>query len=245
MNTKSSLVKNIASFTPWISPIPSAYFVGISVYTHLQVPIIIAVVISIIIEFIGITSVYIYLWLMEWNLHKRKTDPSAPSAISLFFCGVYLLTTIALSVLLDIYPDNARFAIGIFPILGLIGAFNVSLISFQMRREEMAKFDRESARLNRQQNGQIFSNTEQYFPKLNAPSFQPLLDIANASRQQKRILNKQRIIEILQRKPTSGVTEISKVIGHSRTVVYTYLNELINEGKVQRSDNGFTISNSS
>jgi hypothetical protein len=243
MNRQLSFVRSISYITPWIAPIPNAYFVARSVLVHLEVPIIIAITVGFIIEIIGITSVHTYLWMVDWNTRKRRSDPAAPANIALAFCFLYLLTTLLLSVLLDIYPAFAHYSIGIFPFLGLTGAFNLSLISLQIEREKSTMVGKENLKIERQKLHGISGIPEQDFPKFDTTSYQPLLEIANASRHEKRTMNKQKVIEILRRKPTAGVTEVSKIVGHSRTSIYTYLDELIKEGLVQKTDNGFTVLN--
>jgi hypothetical protein len=244
MNRKgSSIVRIISNVTPWLSPIPSGYFVARSVYNHLSVPILVAIIIGLIIEFLGITSVYSYLWLTEWNISKRKTDKSAPAGIALLFCLIYLGTTITLSVVLDIFPNLAHYSIGVFPILGLVGAFNLALMSFQNNRENLVLVAKESAKFDRQNRTSNIFPAGHSFPKIDGVDYTPLLAAANATRHQKRIATKHKLVELLQRNPMIGVTEISRLIGHSRTSVYAYLDELMKDGILIKGNAGLEVIN--
>jgi hypothetical protein len=61
-----------------------------------------AVVVGLILELLGIASVHTWLWLIDWNINKRKSDPEALAVIAAFLGYLYLIATIGLTVMLDL-----------------------------------------------------------------------------------------------------------------------------------------------
>ena len=104
-----TLVKLVAKTSPWLAPLPSGYFVSRAAQSHLELPLAMAVIIGLIIELLGITSVHIWLWLSDWNINKRKRDPEAPANVAVFLGCVYLVATIGLTVMLEVFPGLAIF----------------------------------------------------------------------------------------------------------------------------------------
>jgi hypothetical protein len=147
---KQALVKVVARVTPWLAPIPSAYFVARSSMKHLAIPLAVVIVVAVIVEFLGLTSVHTWLWLSDWNSRKRKTDPSAPASYAFILCLIYVAVTVSLTTLLEVSPDLSAYAPALFPILALIGAFNLALISQQENRESQVKEERDEQRSERQ-----------------------------------------------------------------------------------------------
>jgi hypothetical protein len=77
-----NVVRWISTVTPWVAPIPSAFFVAHSAMCHLGTPLSIALVLAAVIELLGLTSVHTWLRLSNWNLSRRKSDPGAPTPTS-------------------------------------------------------------------------------------------------------------------------------------------------------------------
>lgn len=133
---EKSAVDIIAVFSPWFAPVPSAYLVGKAVYEHLQWHWIVALIAAIAVESIGVVSVVVALRLYEWNETKNKTDPFAPFWLSVSTVCVYFIVTIALTILLDVFPTLAQYAPAIFPLLAAVGAVNIAIKNGQQRRED-------------------------------------------------------------------------------------------------------------
>jgi hypothetical protein len=109
-----NLVKWVAKLSLWLAPIPSGYFVAQASRAHLTIPVPIAIIIGFIIEFLGIASVHTWLWLMNWNATKRKRDPQTPANLAILMGSTYIVTTIGLTVVLEIFPQFSSFAPAIF-----------------------------------------------------------------------------------------------------------------------------------
>lgn len=132
---ENSAIDTIAVFAPWLGPIPSAYLVGRACINYLHWHWSIAWIAAIAVESIGVVSVVLSLRLYEWNETKNKTDPAAPFKLSLLLVATYFLVTIGLTVLLDVFPELARFSPAIFPLLAAVGAVNIAVKNGQQRRE--------------------------------------------------------------------------------------------------------------
>jgi hypothetical protein len=211
--SERSLVDFIANFSPWLAPVPSAFFVTRAAMIHLNVPIIVSVVIGMVIESLGITSINTWLRLTNWNNTKRKSDPPAPVWVAAGLGLFYFISVVILTVVLEISPNLSIFAPVIFPLLAVVGAFNLSLISFQNHRELTVKTEKEERRSGRSTRPVIISS----------------LDIANQAKKEKQKTLIQRIENELDEGNTSP-TDLSRKFGKSRTTIYSYLEKIQNNG---------------
>jgi len=125
----------LAVFAPWLAPIPSAYLVGRATDIHLDWHWSIALIAAIAVESVGVVSIVLSLRLYEWNETKNKNDPLAPLPLALAAAAFYFVVTIILTVLLDVFPEMAKYAPAIFPLLAAIGAANIAMKNGQRRRE--------------------------------------------------------------------------------------------------------------
>jgi len=148
--TERSAVKFVAKLSPWLAPIPSAFFVGRSSMVHLGLPWPVALVVAIVIEALGLTCAFMASWFADWNHAKRKTDPTAPVVIALVLGAMYLLTTLGLLAGLEAWPDLARYMPVVFPFLALVGTLALALIAQQEQREALVIADKAEARQARQ-----------------------------------------------------------------------------------------------
>lgn len=224
MPKQLSIVKFIANLAPWLAPIPSAYFMIRSSVLHLGIPLIIGIVVGLIVETLGFSTVHLYLMLQQWNLEKKKSDPAAPEILALVLVAFYITITITLTVVLEINPALAIYAPAIFPLLALVGAFILALISQQEQRQsavQQTKLERSSKR-----------HTQPVYEQDNLsvlPTTNTLLDLANKARGQKKDTLLERLENAITEHPEMGVTELKTLLGiKSRTTVYNYLNELKN-----------------
>lgn len=144
--TEKSLVRLIARIVPWLAPLPSAYFVGRSSMAHLNVPIAVAAIMALIIEFLGLSSMHAAMAAYDWNKTKRKSDPGAPVLLGYALSAVYFVATLSLVIALEVWPGAETFAPALFPILAVVGYLTLSMIDNQTRREqEVAEAKAEAA----------------------------------------------------------------------------------------------------
>ena len=114
---ENGLVDGIAGIVPWITPLSSAVLVANAVVKDLHWVPALGWVTAAIIESLGLTTVSTSLLLWDYNAGKRKTDPGAPFLLAASLVCVYLVSTIGLTVFLDIFPELGRYAPAPLPIV--------------------------------------------------------------------------------------------------------------------------------
>jgi hypothetical protein len=243
---ETNLTDGIAAFGPWITPIPSAVLVANATVKDLHWSAELAWVAAAIIESLGLTTVSTSLLLWEYNAAKRKTDPDAPFLLAASLVGVYLVSTIGLTVLLDIFPDLARYAPALFPILALVGAVNLALRSGHRRRLASIAQDRADRKAERQANRPTRGNLSDLLES-NTPSnsVKPdnSLDKARLARKNIQGSRLDSLLTLYLDNPNMGVTEAARTLNMSRQTVYTYLEQLQATGRIRRNGNGVEVVN--
>jgi hypothetical protein len=236
MNTvEKSAVKLIAKISPWLAPLPSAYFVGRSAMVHLDLPLPVAVVVAAIIETLGLSTVHTALWAYDWNAHKRKTDPRAPVPLSIALSAAYFVATLGLVVFLEVWPLLATYAPAIFPALAVVGALNLALIAQQEQRETTVRVEKAERRAARQVKRQEERQVS------NEPKSDRSLDTLLTGRRAKRRERMDALLALYRDYPQAGPSDAGRSIGVSRQTVYTYLTELEGDGRIVRDDGRIRI----
>ncbi|NIQ88772.1 MAG: hypothetical protein GWN93_06685 [Deltaproteobacteria bacterium] len=142
------MVKLIAKLSPWLAPIPSAYFVARSSMAHLNVPLVLAIIIGVVLELLGIATVHTALSLYRWNI-KPAVDKEkggwerAPLKLSIATCAVYFVAVLFLSVVLETVPQLAPIAPTIFPVVAVVGAVTLAIV--YQHDERVARYGRKDA----------------------------------------------------------------------------------------------------
>lgn len=241
---ETNLTDGIAAIGPWITPIPSAVLVANATVKDLHWSAELAWVAAAIIESLGLTTVSTSLLLWEYNADKRKTDPDAPFLLAAFLVGVYLVSTIGLTVLLDIFPDLARYAPALFPILALVGAVNLALRSGHRRRLTSIAQDRAERKAERQAvRPTAGSLTELLTSNAASNTVNPDSTLIKA-RQARTVIQGNRmdnLLTLFRDNPKIGVTDAARTLNMSRQTVYSYLERLETEGRIRRNGHGVEI----
>ena len=238
-NLEKNTIKTVAKLSPWLAPLPSAYFVARSAIVHLALPLPVAVVVAAIIETLGLATVHTALWAYDWNAHKRKTDPGAPIALAVALGAVYVVSTLGLVVFLEVWPFLATYAPALFPALAVVGALNLAMISRQEQREADVKVEKAERKAECQARRQGASKAAQVQPSgepLRTAVLNTSLDIARQTRKAKRDARKGTLLTFYASNPDAGPTEAGRAIGVSRQTVYSYLAELEAAGRISRND---------
>lgn len=128
-----SIVRLVAKVSPWLAPVPSAYFVGRSAILHLGAPLPIAAVIGLVIELLGVSTAFTILDLRRWNRlgHVTKDDKpweKAPERWAWFSAVTYLVSTFLLLFVLEAAPEASKFAPVLFPFIALSGAVLLAVV---------------------------------------------------------------------------------------------------------------------
>jgi len=241
---ETNLTDGIAAIAPWITPLPSAALVANAVVQDLHWTPALGWITAAIIESLGLTTVSTSLQLWDYNTGKRKTDPNAPFYLAASLVGVYLFSTIGLTVLLDIYPEMGRFAPALFPMLALVGAVNLALRSGHRRRLASIIQERADRKAERQVvRPTTGSLTELLTSNTASNAAHPDSSLVKA-RQAKTVIQGNRMDSLLtlyRDNPGIGVTDAARTLSMSRQTVYTYLGKLESDGRIRRNGNGVEI----
>lgn len=241
---ENNLTDGIAAISPWITPLPSAALVANAVVQDLHWNQALGWITAVIIESLGLTTVSTSLQLWDYNTAKRKNDPSAPFMLAASLVGVYLFSTIGLTVLLDIFPEMGRFAPALFPLLALVGAVNLALRSGHRRRIESIAQDRADRKAERQAIRPTVGNLSDLITSnTTSNSVNPDSSLVKA-RQARTIIQSNRLDNLLtlyHDNPTIGATDAARALNISRQTVYTYLDRLEMDGRIRRNGHGVEL----
>jgi hypothetical protein len=144
-----NIVRRVSTVTPWVAPIPSAFFVAHSAMSHLGTPLSIALILAAVIELLGLTSVHTWLRLSNWNLTKRKSESGAPTHLAVLLTLLYFGITLGMITLLEVLPGLSQYMPAITPFLTVIGALNLALLSQQEQREASVRSERKARKMER------------------------------------------------------------------------------------------------
>ena len=242
--TEKNTVKVVAKLSPWLAPLPSAYFVARAAMAHLALPLPVAAVAAIIIETLGLSTVHTVLWMTDWNGRKRKTDPTAPVTPAIALGAVYVIATLGLVVFLEVWPFLATYAPALFPALAVVGAVNLALIAQQEQREASVAAQKAEARerrgekqMHKKAAHRPHAGTVQVVQVSATEVAQnAVLDAVNRTRRQRKELLKGALMEAYHDDPGLGVTAAARMLGVHRNTIYGYLSELEESGQVDRSN---------
>ena len=244
---ETNLTDGIAAFGPWITPIPSAMLVANATVKDLHWSAELGWVAAAIIESLGLTTVSTSLLLWEYNAGKRKTDADAPFLLAASLVVVYLVSTIGLTVLLDIFPELARYAPALFPILALVGAINLALRSGHRRRLASIALERAERKAERQSirpiNNHLPDSCASNLTSISVKSDNSL-DKARVARKENMDVRLDNLLTLYRDNPTVGVTNVARTLNMSRQTVYSYLDRLESDGRIRRNGHGVEVQES-
>jgi predicted transcriptional regulator len=241
---ENNLADGIAATAPWITPLPSAVLVSTAVVQKLHWSSAMGWITALIIESLGFSTVSTSLLLWEYNADKRKIDPKAPFEIAVCLIAIYLVSTISLTILLDIMPELGRYAPAIFPVLSMVSAVNLVLRFGHRKRKSAVSLEKENRKTERQKKQaasvQGFDPSLSKYGSVNiAPDH--FLNMARQVRKDNMHTRKDNLLALYRNYPQLGVTEVSSKLNLSRQTIYTYLNQLEDDGRIRRNGNGIEI----
>ena len=231
---ENALVGMVLVIMPWLAPIPSAILIARATITHLNWSSFTGVITAIIVESMGISSIKLALVLRRYNRERRKIDEAAPFPLAISQVGIYFLTAVSLTILLDIYPEIARFAPGVFPIFTLIGGVNIALWTEHKDRLndiQNEKLERKARRTTyTNQVVQHTANNGSDPTKLNTQ-----LDRMNAGRKALLDARLDSLVNAYDDNPALTPTEAASLLGVSRTTIYSYRERLEQQGRLNHA----------
>lgn len=242
--------KWVSKITPWVAPIPSAFFVARSSMNHLGTPLPIAIVLAAAIELLGLTSVHTWLRLSNWNLIRRKSDPSAPTHLAVLLTFLYFAITLGMITLLEVFPGLSQYMPAVTPLLTVIGAFNLALLSQQEQREAAVRSEREARKIERSGNGQ-----HQGKPNSRPKGNQAPVSGSNPENREKQPVNPGQkltaeealnvLVKFFEQNSAGSYSAAGRAAGRSKSWVVWALNELESEGRIHKNNGQITVTRSS
>jgi hypothetical protein len=230
----------VAKIAPWVAPIPTAYLVGRATIRHLRWPFLIGLIAAVIVESLGLATTLTALELREYNKSKRKSDPAAPFWLAAILVGVYFVVALGLTVALDIFPEQAIFAPGIFPLLSLCGVTVLALRADHGRRLKTIKADkreRKEAHQRRRREERQLTTSEMSKTTSKDGKMDANLDALQAARLTKKEDRLDALLRFYLDNPEAGPSEAARGIGVVRQTIYNYNDELEARGYIEH-DNG-------
>ena len=241
----------IAGLIPWLAPIPSAVLVANATMRHLAWSLPVAIVAGLIIEGLGLTSTSTALTLWEWNARRPADEPKAPFWLAGLMVAVYLVSTIGLTVVLDMDVTLVHIAPSLFPILALVGTINIALRSQHKHRLERINFSERQARIDAEidKAERKAERDERRKAKLaeasmnasNDATIDGLINKLQAGRAAKKATIIDAMLDAYRVNPHVGDTELGGMVGVTRQTVYNYKHELERAGRVHINGNGVEV----
>lgn len=238
----------VARVAPWASPLPTAYLTARATVEHLGWSDALGLVAGLIIESLGLAATATALMLWEYNRGKRKSDPVAPFVLAGVLVGMYFVSVVALTVVLDTAPALAMYAPLIFPVLSLAGVTVLALRADHRRRVEGIEADRRK-RLGgrsggRSGSGQVAGRVAgQAAGQADQAEAGNSGSLARANRQ--RRLNRDEaldgLVAFFAENPTASHRVAGIAIGRSKSWVTGAIGDLEKEGRLQRNGDGVEV----
>lgn len=146
---EEGIIDFVSKLSPWIAPLPSAWFVHDATVRHLTGNSGLAWTIAVVIETLGLTTTHTALGMHAWNkTHAEQPEKQAPFWLAVILAFVYVIATLMLISVLEVKPEWQHYAPAMFPLLAVVGAVNLALRSHHNNRirEERNVIDDEKAR---------------------------------------------------------------------------------------------------
>jgi hypothetical protein len=232
----------VARFSPWLSPLPTAYLTGRATILHLNWPMPLGVAAGLVVEFLGLSAINSALELYNYNRNKRKSDPRAPMWIAVILIVVYFGAVTVLTVLLDTVPEWSPLAPLVFPLLSMAGMSVLALRADHRRRLDKIASDRSERRSgdrsgHRSVTGQGAGDVTGLTGQIGET------DRANQVRKQGREEALAALLGFLAEHPEASFNEIGKAVGRSKTWAIAETNGLTAAGKLHRNGQGWEVRN--
>lgn len=148
--SEEGVIDFVSKTSPWIAPLPSAFFVHTAAVNNLHADPGLAWVIAVVIETLGLTTTHTALGMHTWNQgHRDQPEKQAPFGLAIALAVTYVLATLSLITVLEVLPEMQHYAPAMFPILAVVGAVNLAIRSHHNRRilEEKALLANQTARV--------------------------------------------------------------------------------------------------
>lgn len=144
---EEGIIDFVSKLSPWIAPLPSAWFVHDATVRHLAAGSALAWIIAVVIETLGLTTTHTALGMHAWNkAHASQPEKQAPFGLSVILAVVYVVATLMLITVLEVAPNLQHYAPAMFPILAVVGAVNLALRSHHNSRVRLERSEIEETK---------------------------------------------------------------------------------------------------
>jgi len=145
--SERKIIRLLLKVGPWLAPIGTVFAVQRAVKAHFAFPDLVAWPVALVIEILGIGTIYLMLIMDDWNRRRsaRSIDPKARAGLARFLVAFYIITTITLVILLDVLPMLNRWALAVLPLVSVVAYLALSLFAeheFMEHAKEQAKQER-------------------------------------------------------------------------------------------------------
>ncbi len=131
MSTNWDIRKSITDFAAeagaWLAPLPSAAFASAAASKHMGLGPEMSLISGAVVELLGLATANRAFALWEYNATRTADQPKAPTWIAAGMFGLYLVSTIGLSVLADVDPALVKWLPAILPVMAMAGTVTVAL----------------------------------------------------------------------------------------------------------------------
>lgn len=234
----------VSRLLPWLAPIPSAYLIGKAAMNQLQFPLGLGLIVAVIVEFLGLAAMSTFLDVFIFNQNRRKSDPPAPLWLPIMLVALYLILVISLTVIIEIVPSLTVYSPVLYPGISLAGYIMLSLQYYLSHRRKMISDEKAERRAERQaaRSEQVkIIDTNSSSSLSNTMSNNGDLDRLEAGKQEKKARKLTNLLGEIQKNPGANISDLARILKVSRQTVYSHLELLEKEGRIQRDKNGLKV----
>lgn len=138
---------------PLLAPVPTAWMIGVSTYTLMGFPVLVALASALTVEGLGFVSINTANEMREFNRHlngaELKQKMQAPVWQAYGVAALYIVTATLMTVVLHIEPGMVQYAPLPFIVMTVSGAWLFALRKDHMERVAKWEAGRQSATLKR------------------------------------------------------------------------------------------------
>lgn len=117
------LISLAAKLAPWLALAPTGYAIGHAAWAVIGWPVIMAVLVGMAVESLGIATSSTALRLRSYNeSRRRQNEPEAPVKLAYSLVGVYFGAAVILTAVLE-----RNFVLALFPVISLVAVINQGL----------------------------------------------------------------------------------------------------------------------
>ena len=142
----------LSAVVPYTTAAIPAYLTYDHTFKQMGFPLYIAVLSAFTVEVLGVTSVSTAIRFFQWNKNHAMEKDKAPFVLAVVTYGFYILITLSVNVILEVYTGDRNpaviWAIGLFSLLSLPSGV---LISVRAQFGEMLEDKREKAEQKKQE----------------------------------------------------------------------------------------------